>query len=303
MKNLTGKPIIKSTNFAVAAAFVCFFLVSCSLKQDKNVVSETQRKEETFPNKETDSKQTEDVLPDNNEIVAPPLNFNFSQSDDEYIYYTYSGKIQSFNKKTSEVQLIYESQYGIYCIEKYEDFLYFIEEQNDDTAYKLCSISVDGKSFSVLGLVEANCLGRTDKYLFVRFMSADGTISDTLYEMEKGKVQRLEEYSVNYTFASEQTIDTDGKKLLKNEKVLLEVDQDEYIRLKTYNNKYLLADILDEDGTPKQLLLYKIEQQEKVLFDNEKTIYVELHDDWGVFLIYGEAISIRVIDFTTLPSS
>lgn len=233
------------------------------------------------------------------EIVAPPLDYNFSQADEQNIYYLFNNKIYKFNKATEEEQSIYESKGLVWCMEKYKDYLYFIEERNENAEYTLCRISTNGEHYEEIAQEVSNCLGITDNYLFVRSYSVENKISDTIFEVEDTEVRKLESgYTINYTGSSQSDIktDADAKRLLFSNEILFEVTQEDYLKIIAYSDRYIFADIMDTDGRVKQLLFYDLDKKSSKVYPNTNDIHLEIRKEWVVCYLYGEAIEVRIIN-------
>lgn len=240
----------------------------------------------------------QDIQTEYPEIIAPALSYDLSQADEEYIYYILSGGIYRYNKKTGEEKSLYKGIGNIWCMEKYQDRLYFIEQAGQSASYILGSVSVDGENQEAIQYVPSNCLGIYDNYLLVRFVSNNGDVDDTVYVLKDSEVTLLDGgYLIDYGLSRERKIDTDadGKKLMSlenGEVVLFEAAQDEYVRVAAYSDEYVFADILDQDGKPKQLLYYNLKENSSQLYDNENSLHIEIRGDWLVCYIYGETLEV-----------
>lgn len=239
------------------------------------------------------------------ELIAPSLSYNFynySQVDEKYIYYIYGDEIRRHDRATGEEETIYQGEEGRpHAMEKYQDYLYFIERVDGRRSYRLCSVSVDGKDVFLIDgdIISNNALGITDNYLFVRdFVSEDGNvkINDTIYEVEGGKGKKLEPDSINYEYASQDIyINSESTEIQKNGEVLFRTENNESVRLLTYNSKYVFARIF---GGNAKLLLYDLEQNTSEVYDcdREIDIHVELHGDLAVFYVFIYPLEVKMVD-------
>lgn len=239
------------------------------------------------------------------ELIAPSLNYNYynySQVDEKYIYYIYGEEIRKYDRATGEEETIYQSEEARpRAMEKYQDYLYFIERVNGSGSYRLCSLSVDGKNVFLIDgdIISNDALRITDNYLFVRdFVLGDGNaeINDTIYKVEDGKGQKFEPDSINYEYESPDIyVNPESTEIQKNGEVLFRTKNNESVRMLTYNSKYVFARIFGEDA---KILFYDLEQNTSEVYDWdwEIDIHVELHGDLAVFYVFEYPLEVKLVD-------
>ena len=186
-------------------------------------------------------------------------------------------------------------------MEKYQDYLYFIERVNGSGSYRLCSLSVDGKDVFLIDgdIISNDALRITDNYLFVRdFVLEDGNvkINDIIYKVQDGKGKKYEPDSINYEYASPDIyINQESTEIQKNGEVLFRTENNESVYILTYNSKYVFARIFGEDA---KILFYDLEQNTSEVYDwdREIDIHVELHGDLAVFYVFEYPLEVKLVD-------
>ena len=281
----------------LVALLLCNLFVACSLDREGGITSDMDIQEMESGSGQEYILNTE-IMKNHEELIAPPLCYHYSQADENHIYYIYYDEIYRWNKETGEEQSIYKGQGFLHSIEKYQHYLYFVEELDEKGEYKLCSICGDGQDFKYISHINADCLGIADKYLLVRKIMGDGKISDEVFELSDGDAWKAEVDFINNTYVEVAEIDTNEENtaIIQNRETLFETNEDEYINLKAFSDKYIFADILDEDMRRKCLLFYDLNQNISMLFDNQDLFIIEIHDNWAVFYLYGEVLDVSIVD-------
>lgn len=141
----------------------------------------------------------------------------------------------------------------------------------------------------------------TEQYLFVRSVYGDGKISDEVFEVENGRATEFKADFINYDISRTGYIVTneENTEIQKEGELIFQTEPGESIKLKTYSDKYVFADILDEDGLRKQILFFNLVEDIGKLYDNKDDIHMEIYDDLLVAYLYGENIEIRMVDLKT----
>lgn len=290
------------TILTVFTLLTCGTFSSCSSTKKQKIISNTTIQRDATQNIAKITMTTEESGTPDLEIMGPLLGYIFSQADEKYIYYLYYDEIHKFDKKTEEDQLIYKGKGTLASMVKYQSYLYFIEAFYESREYRLCSISIDGKDPFVIGPVVSDCLGMTDQYLFIRHIVIGEQNPYTIFEVENGKACEIKVESINYEYLGAKSIYPNEKntEILKDGKTLFKVAEDEYIRLKTYSDRYIFADIMDENEHRKQLLFYDLTQGIYVLYDNQEDTHVEIQDNWAIIYMYRDPIEVKLVDLNKL---
>ncbi len=292
------KNVFASFTVLILFILMCGSLASCSLDRAGGTDSDMDTQENISGSEQEYHMNTEEIVTDHTKLIAPPLDYHYSQADENYIYYIYYDEIYRWNQETGEEQSIYKGSGLLHCMEKYRDYLYFVEESDEKGEYKLCSICADGQDFTLISQISTDCLGLTDNYLFVRKISGDGKITDEVYELDGGDAWKLETDLIDYTYAEAADVYTNEENtaIIKDGETLFRTPEGEYVNLKAYSDKYVFADILDENMGRKQLLFCDLEQDISMVYDNREPLNIEIHDDWAVFYLYGEVLDVNIVD-------
>lgn len=281
-------------------------LISCSADRETNADPKADGQENIPGGEARNDMDTEKTAMTDVELIAPPLSYDYSQADEKYIYYIYDNEIRRYDRATGAEQSIYQSKGRLQCMEKYQDYLYFIESLDESGLLRLYSVSVDGKDvFLIDGNINDNALGITDNYLFVRGLRVeDGSVKiiDTVYEVKGGKGKKFEPNSINYEYANNPDINTnlESTEIQRNGEALFRAEKDESVNLLAYNSKYVVAEIRDEDWTLKQILFYDLEQNTSEVCDygRQIDIHAELHGEWAVLYLFDYPLEVKLVDLT-----